>query len=208
MNVFMERFIKRLTKGLLVGAAFVLLVLISPLIMSENPLSAFPWYLVPVVLIVTVLYGTGWYFGFALIKRFFRKFLRINRDASIMQALLGRGLIMGFAMGLLCLTIGCFITFFVGNIFMVMDFIKAKQGHPAVSEKFKFDSDLEYDSWAEEIATVRNVVKYNEAVYGADESVQMENKKNLEEIEKGNFGTVTTVVNENGNKKVNKTDIY
>ncbi len=208
MNVFMERFIKRLTKGLLVGAAFVLLVLVSPLIMHENPLAAIPWYLVPVVLIVTVLYGTGWYFGFAMLKRVLRKFLRINRDASIMQAIAGRGFIMGLIMGLICLTAGCFLTFIIGNVFMIMDFIRAKQGKPAVSEKYKFDSDLEYDSWAEDIAIVRTAVEYNEVINGADASIHMENERNLDKIEKGNRGTVTTLVDENGKKKIRKTDIY
>lgn len=207
-NIYMERFVKRLTKGLLVGATFVLLVLISPLIMKENPFSALPWYLVPVVLIVTVLYGTGWYFGFALIKRFFRKALRINRNASIAQAIAGKGLILGIITGMFCFVIGCVISFVVGNYFMIADYLAAKKGKPAVSEKFKFDSDKDYDEWAEDFAALKRTVEFNEIKNKASAEVRAENAYNLDKIERGEIGKVTTLTEENGEKKVQETTVY
>ena len=192
-NVFMEEFKKRLLKALLVGAAFVAFMLVSPVLTGESAFSQLPWYFVPVVLLVTVLYGTGWYFAFNLIKRAWRKFLRVNRDASIWQALTGKGLILGFAYSLLCFVFGCVIAFFVGNAFMIIDFIRAKGGEAPVSMKYKFDSDIEYDDWTK---ALRDAVEFSDAESGASAEQRLRNELNLQNIEKGLSGTVVTKNNE------------
>ncbi len=188
-NVFMEEFKKRLIKALMVGGAFVLFMVLSPLFTDESPFANMSWALVPVVLILTVFYGTGWYFAFNLIKKAWRKFLRVNRDATIIQALTGRGLIIGFTYSIICLVVGSFLSFIVGNYFMVRDYLLAKNGQPPMSVKYKFDSDKEYDSW---VSTVRGAVEYNEIANGASDEVRAENEKALRNIENGYADTVTT----------------
>lgn len=207
-NVFMEEFKKRLIKGLIVGGIMVLLMVLSPVLTGRSAFASIPWYLIPVVLIITVLYGTGWYFAFDLIKRAWRKLLRVNRDASISQALTGRGIWIGLFYSLVCFTGGCFLAFIVGNYFMVRDFLLAKQGKPPVSVKFKFDSDMEYDAWARDISVIRAAVDFNQKESGADYKRRAENEKNIEKIENGQIGTVTTEIKD-GNKHIEKeTTIY
>ncbi len=192
-NVFMEQFKKRLFKALLVGLVFILFMVISPVLTGESAFSQLPWYIVPVVLLVTVLYGTGWYFAFNLIKRTWRKFLRVNRDATIWQALTGQGFIMGFAYSLLCFALGCVLALFVGNAFMIVDFIRAKNGQAPVSMKFKFDSDMEYDDWTK---TLRQAVEYSDAANSASAEQKLSNELNLQNIENGLSGTVVTKKND------------
>ena len=189
---------KRLFKALIVGAVFVAFMLISPLLTGVNPFAQIPWYLVPVVLVITVFYGTGWYFAFNLVKRMWRKFLRVNRDASIVAAITGRGIIVGFAYSLLCLTIGCFISFIVDNWFMIYDYILARQGKPPVSVKYKFDSDLEYDTWVD---AVRLGVAISESENGVTEEEHYKNESALDDIANGNSGTIITHDEEGNTKK-------
>lgn len=203
-NVFMEEFKKRLTRGLIVGGVMILLMLLSPLLMGQSVFSSLPWYLVPVVLVITALYGTGWYFAFNLIKRAWRKFLRVNRDATIWQALTGHGIWLGLLYSMLCLVGGCFIAFIVGNYFMIRDFILAKQGKPPVSVKYKFDSDLEYDNW---VSTVRSAVEYSDIANNADAEQRFYNEVNLQAIENGFMGTVTTDIKDGDDTIKKKTTI-
>jgi len=207
-NVFMEEFKKRLTKGLIVGGIMVLLMVLSPILMGQSAFSSLSWYLVPVVLIISVLYGTGWYFAFNLIKRAWRKFLRVNRDASIWQALTGHGIWLGLLYSMLCFVGGCFLAFVVGNYFMLRDFLLAKQGKPPISVKYKFDSDLEYDAWARDLSAIRDAVTYSDAANGADAKQRFENEINLQNIENGYVGTVTTDIKD-GDKHIKKeTTVY
>ena len=207
-NLFMEEFKKRLTKGLIVGGIMVLLMVLSPVLMGESAFASLPWYLVPVVLIITVLYGTGWYFAFNLIKRAWRKFLRVNRDASIWQALTGHGIWLGLFYSMLCFLGGCFIAFFVGNYFMVRDFLLARKGKSPVSVKYKFDSDLVYSAWAKDVSAIKDAVTYSDIVNGADEKQRFENEINLQNIENGYDGTVTTDIKD-GDKHIKKeTTVY
>ena len=199
-KAFMEEFKKRLTKGLIVGGMLVLLMLLSPLFMEQSIFSSLPWYLVPIVLVITLLYGTGWYFAFNLIKRAWRKFLRVNRDATIWQALTGHGIWLGLLYSMLCFVGGCMIAFIVGNYFMVRDFVLAKQGKPPVSVKYKFDSDLEYDNW---ISTVRSAVEFSDVAKHADAEQRFNNEINLQAIENGYVGTVTTDIKD-GDKHIKK----
>lgn len=203
MNVFMEEFKKRLTKGLVVGGIMVLLMILSPVLMKQSAFSSLQWYLVPVVLILTVLYGTGWYFAFNLIKRAWRKFLRVNRDASIWQALTGHGIWLGLLYSMLCFLGGCIIAFIVGNYFMICDFMLAKQGKPPISVKYKFDSDLEYDAWARDISTIRDAVTYSDIANEVDDKQRFDNEINLQNIENGYVGTVTTDIKD-GDKHIKK----
>jgi len=208
INIFMEEFKKRLTKGLIVGGIMVLLMVLSPILMGQSAFASLPWYLVPVVLIITVLYGTGWYFAFNLIKRAWRKFLRVNRDASIWQALTGHGIWLGLLYSMLCFVGGCFLAFVVGNYFMLRDFLLAKQGKPPISVKYKFDSDLEYDAWARDLSAIRDAVTYSDAANGADAKQRFENEINLQNIENGYVGTVTTDIKD-GDKHIKKeTTVY
>lgn len=200
---FVEEFKRRLTKGLIVGGIMILLMVLSPLFMEQNVFSSLPWYLVPVVLIITVLYGTGWYFAFNLIKRVWRKFLRVNRNASIWQALTGHGILAGLLYSMLCFVGGCIIAFFVGNFFMISDFLLARKGKPPMSLKYKFDSDLEYDEWAKDFSAVKGAVVYNDIVNGAEATQRLDNQINLDNIESGYGGTVTTQIKDN-NKIVDK----
>ncbi len=206
-NNFMKEFVKRLTKGLLVGGAIVLFMLLSPLWMGQSAFSELPWYLVPVVILITLLYGTGWYFAFNLIKRTWRKVLRVGRGASLIQALTGRGLFLGIVYSIFCFVGGCLLAFIVGNYFMLRDYLLAKQGKPPVSMKYKFDSDLEYDTWAQDIAAIKAGVIYNDMANDASTERRMENAMNLDNIERGYVGTVTTTVKENGEEKTRKTTI-
>jgi len=207
-NVFMEEFKKRLTKGLIVGGIMVLLMVLSPILMGQSAFSSLSWYLVPVVLIISVLYGTGWYFAFNLIKRAWRKFLRVNRDASIWQALTGHGIWLGLLYSMLCFVGGCFLAFVVGNYFMLRDFLLAKQGKPPISVKYKFDSDLEYDAWARDLSAIRDAVTYSDIANGADAKQCFENEISLQNIENGYVGTVTTDIKD-GDKHIKKeTTVY
>ncbi len=203
-NVFMEEFKKRLVKGLMVGGIMILLMLLSPVFMEQNIFSSLPWYLIPVVLTITVLYGTGWYFAFNLIKRAWRKFLRVNRNASIWQAITGHGIWLGLLYSMLCFVGGCIIALVVGNYFMVRDFMLAKQGKPPVSVKYKFDSDLEYDNW---ISTLRSAVEYSDNANNADAEQRFYNEVNLQSIENGFMGTVTTDIKEGDDTIKKKTTI-
>jgi len=208
INIFMEEFKKRLTKGLIVGGIMVLLMVLSPILMGQSAFASLPWYLVPVVLIITVLYGTGWYFAFNLIKRAWRKFLRVNRDASIWQALTGHGIWLGLLYSMLCFVGGCFLAFVVGNYFMLRDFLLAKQGKPPISVKYKFDSDLEYDAWARDLSAIRDAVTYSDIANGADAKQCFENEISLQNIENGYVGTVTTDIKD-GDKHIKKeTTVY
>ena len=203
-NVFMEEFKKRLTKGLVVGEIIIAFMLLYSLFAGQSVFSGMPWYLVPVVLLLTALYGTGWYFAFNLIKRTWRKFLRVNRDASIWQALTGHGIWLGLLYSMLCLIGGCFIAFIVGNFFMLRDFLLARQGKPPVSVKYKFDSDLEYDDW---VSTVRSAVEYSDIANNADAEQRFYNEVNLQAIENGYVGTVTTDVKDGDDTIKKKTAI-
>ena len=203
-NVFMEEFKKRLTKGLVVGEIIIAFMLLYSLFAGQSVFSGMPWYLVPVVLLLTALYGTGWYFAFNLIKRTWRKFLRVNRDASIWQALTGHGIWLGLLYSMLCLIGGCFIAFIVGNFFMLRDFLLARQGKPPVSVKYKFDSDLEYDDW---VSTVRSAVEYSDIANNADAEQRFYNEVNLQAIENGYVGTVTTDVKDGDDTIKKKTTI-
>ncbi|MBQ7986250.1 MAG: hypothetical protein IJ304_03170 [Clostridia bacterium] len=203
-NFFMENFKKRLTKALLVGGAIALIMVLSPLFMEPHLFSSIPWFLVPVVLVVAVLYGTGWYFAFNLIKRVFRKFLRVNRDASIWQAITGRGLILGFFYSMICLTLGCFISFIVGNYFMIRDFMLAKQDRPPVSLKYKFDNDLEYDNW---LSTLRAAVTYSDIANNVDPITRLSNEAALDNIENGDPGVIITERKEGGKTITTETTI-
>lgn len=204
-NKFMEMFKKRFVKGLIVGGAIILLMVLSSIITGESVFAQLPWYIVPVVLFVTLLYGTGWYFAFNLIKRAWRKFLRVNRDASIWQALTGHGIWSGLLYSMLCFIGGCILALFVGNYFMIMDFLLAKKGEPPISVKYKFDSDLEYDNWLD---TVRAAVDYNGTANGLSAETRMKNQEALSNIENGGMGTITTVVDEGNEKTVKETTIY
>lgn len=207
-NIFMEEFKKRLFKGLIVGGIIVLFMILSPFITGRSAFAAFPWYLVPVVLIITVLYGTGWYFAFNLIKRAWRKLLRVNRDASFAQAITGQGIWIGLFYSMLCFTGGCFLAFIVGNYFMVRDYLLAKQGKPPISVKYKFDSDLEYDEWARSLSVIRDAVTYNDIANEADYKQRFENETNLQNIENGYIGTVTTDIKDGSKHIKKKTTIY
>ena len=203
-NVFMEEFKKNLTKGLIVGEIIIAFMLLYSLFAGQSIFAGMPWYLVPILLTLTALYGTGWYFAFNLIKRAWRKFLRVNRNASIWQALTGHGIWLGLLYSMLCLVGGCFIAFIVGNFFMICDFILAKQGKPPISEKYKFDSDLEYDDW---ISTVRSAVEYSDTANNADAEQRFYNEVNLQAIENGYVGTVTTDVKDGDGTIKKKTTI-
>lgn len=204
----MQEFKKRLIKGLIVGGIIVLLMILSPVITGRSAFAAFPWYLVPVVLIITLLYGTGWYFAFNLIKRAWRKLLRVNRDASFAQAIAGQGIWIGLFYSMLCFTAGCFLAFIVGNYFMIRDYLLAKQGKPPISVKYKFDSDLEYDEWARSLSAIRDAVTYSDIANGADAKQRFDNEINLQNIENGYVGTVTTDIKDGDKHIKKKTTIY
>lgn len=181
-NEFMEKFKKRMWKALLVGGLLVLFMVTTPLWSSTNPFASIPIALIPVVLLVTVLYGTGWYFAFNLIKRSWRKFLRANHDATIWQAITGKGWLPGILYGMICFIGGCIIAFFVGNYFMIRDYLLAKKGLPPISVKYKFDSDLEYDECVREFNALCDAVHYNEAEHNADSQTRAANEKRLQEL--------------------------
>ena len=188
-NVFMEDFKKRLIKGLLVGGVIVLLMLLSPTFMEPSIFSSLPWYLIPVVFLISLLYGTGWYFAFNLIKRSWRKLLRVNRNASIWQAITGHGLWLGLLYSMICFVGGCILALFVGNYFMVRDFMLAKEDKPPVSVKYKFDSDLEYDDW---VTTLRAAVEYSDYANNVDPLQHWSNEIGLDNIENGKPGIIVT----------------
>ncbi len=207
-NIYMDNFKKRLIKGLLLGVAMVVFIIIYSVVGSQNPFSELPWYLVPVVLVLTVLYGTGWYFAFNLIKRAWRKFLRVNRDATIWQALTGHGIWMGLLYSMLCFIGGCFLAFIVGNFFMVKDYLLAKRGQPPVSMKYKFDSDLEYNNWADSLEVMKQAVRYNDVENNTSAEHRMKNEFNMQNIEDGRAGHINVTVKD-GNKRIDKKiDIY
>ena len=205
MNVFMKQFIKRLTIGLIIGVIILVLMIVYPFGNGQTAFSTLPWYLIPVVAIITLLYGTGWTFAFNLIKRAWRKLLRVNRDASIWQALTGQGLWLGLLYSMLCFVGGCFLALFVGNYFMIRDFLLAKQGQPPISVKYKFDSDLEYNTWAQDVSAIRSAVSYSDQANNADAKQRFENEINLRNMENGYMGTVTTDKNEGGETVKQKT---
>ncbi len=190
MNTFTKDFTKRLIRGLIIGFGILALTIVLPALSGgTSPYVNLPWYLVPVVVIVTLLYGTGWYFAFALIKRAWRKLLRVNKNASIWQAINGRGLVLGIFYGLLCFTAGCLLAFIVGNFFMISDFVLACKGKPPISVKYKFDSDKEYDSW---VSTFSAAVRYNDTENIASDKRKFYNEANLKLIENGQSGVVVT----------------
>ncbi len=181
-NKFMEKFKKRLIKALGVGGLMVLFMITTPLWSSVNPFESLPTILIPIVLLLTILYGTGWYFAFNLIKRSFRKFLRASSDATIWQAITGKGLVLGIVYGMICLVVGCILAVFVGNYFMVRDYLLAKEGQPPISVKYKFDSDLEYDECICEFNTLCNAVHYNEAANNVDAQTRAKNAEILQSL--------------------------
>jgi len=207
-NGFMNLFKKRMLKASIVGGLMALLMLLSPILMKQSNVELLPWYLIPVIVVLGFFYGTGWYFAWNLVKRAWRKMLRVNREASIWQALTGHGFLIGLLYGMICLTGGCFLAPFVGNYFMIYDYFLARNEQPPVSLKHKFDSDLEYDSWAETVAAIKGAVGYSDAVNGSDPKTRAENEEAIKEIEAGRSGTITTTVTENGEKVKKKTTFY
>jgi len=204
-NVYMEEFKKRLTKGLIGGGLLALFMVLSPIIMGESVFASVPWYLVPVLLIVTVLYGTGWAFAYNLLKRCLRIFVRTTEDATIWQMFASNGFLMGFVYALVFLIIGCFVSFILGNIFMVIDFLRAKQGKAPVSVKYTFDGDKNIDRSERIKSVIENASGYNDAASGASYERREENQRNLEKIRNGESGTLhATVGNEEREININQ----
>jgi len=146
MNVYMKKFVKKFALGVIIGALLVTLCALIPI------LKLFKWYIVPLVVLALLLYGTGLVFSMTFIKKTLRKFLKIDSETPIRKGITESGWVWGIVYSIICIIVGLVIAFFVGNYFMIRDFLNAKKNKPPVSAKHRFDNNEAYEKWAEDLA--------------------------------------------------------